>query len=420
MTTSSAHVRRALAAASVAVVLVVAGCGANDNANDDGDTAHTEPVSGSTTGATSPNGATLADTEVQLTPIADVRAPVAMAARPATNDLYVAEQAGRIRRMTIDRSEEKPAYDLQTQAALDITDQTRARGEQGLLGVAFSPDGNHIYIDYTDLDGNTHIVEYRMSGHDVDTDTRRELLSIAQPFANHNGGQLAFGPDGFLYIGMGDGGGQGDPNGNGQNTDQLLGKILRIDPTAPSGDKAYGIPAGNPFATGGGTPEIWIYGVRNPWRFSFDTATEGLWVADVGQNEIEEIDWLPSANDGAGRGVNLGWNIKEGDTTFHGGDASVNLVDPVFEYTHDGQNCSVTGGYVYRGQDVPALRGAYIFGDYCTADIRALVLRDGAVADERGLGVSVATNSLSSFGQDLNGEVYVLSTEGTIYRIEAS
>ena len=355
---------------------------------------------------------------MQLTPIADVRAPVAMAPRPATNDLYVAEQAGRIRRITIDRSEEKPAYDLQTQPALDISDQTRARGEQGLLGVAFSPDGSHIYIDYTDVDGNTHIVEYRMSGHDVDTDTRRELLFIAQPFANHNGGQLAFGPDGFLYIGMGDGGGQGDPNGNGQNTNQLLGKILRIDPTTPSRDTPYGIPAGNPFATGGGSPEIWIYGVRNPWRFSFDTATEDLWVADVGQNDVEEIDWLPAANEGAGRGVNLGWNIKEGDTTFHGGDASGNLVDPVFEYTHEGQNCSITGGYVYRGQDVPALRGAYLFGDYCTADIRALVLQDGAVNDERELGVSVAANSLSSFGQDLAGEVYVLSTDGTVYKID--
>ena len=423
MTSSSTPARRALVAVSVALALLIAGCGSNDNANsngDDGETAHTEPVSGSTTGATSPSGATLAGAEVQLTPIADVRAPVAMAPRPATNDLYVAEQAGRIRRITIDRSEEKPAYDLQTQPVLDITDQTHAQGEQGLLGVAFAPDGNHIYIDYTDLDGDTHIVEYRMSGHDVDTDTRRELLFIAQPFSNHNGGQLAFGPDGFLYIGMGDGGGQGDPNGNGQNTNQLLGKILRVDPTTPSRDTAYGIPAGNPFATGGGSPEIWLYGVRNPWRFSFDTATEDLWVADVGQNDVEEIDWLPSANDGAGRGVNLGWNIKEGDTTFHGGEASGSLVDPVFEYTHEGQNCSVTGGYVYRGQDVPALRGAYIFGDYCTADIRALVLQDGAVADERELGVSVAANSLSSFGQDLAGEVYVLSTDGTVYKIDAA
>jgi glucose/arabinose dehydrogenase len=410
----------ALLAGALGLAVVVAGCGsngggANDNAN--GETAHTEPLSTAATG-TATTAASLADAKVQLTPIAEVRAPVAMAPRPATNDLYVAEQAGRVRRITIDRSEEEPAYDLQSQPVLDITDDVRAQGEQGLLGLTFSPDGSRIYVDYTDNDGNTHIVEYRMSGHDVDTDTRRELLMIDQPFPNHNGGQLAFGPDGFLYIGMGDGGGQGDPNGRAQNTDELLGKILRIDPTLPSRDKPYGIPAGNPFATGGGRPEIWIYGVRNPWRFSFDTATNDLWVADVGQNKIEEIDWLPASNEGAGRGANLGWSIKEGDTTFHDGTDPGNLVDPVFEYSHEGQNCSISGGYVYRGRDIPALQGAYLFGDYCTADIRALVLQDGAVADERELGVSVASNSLSSFGQDLTGEVYVLSTDGTVYRIE--
>jgi glucose/arabinose dehydrogenase len=389
-----------------------------DTTADDGDTAHTEAVSGSTAG---PNDTTanvsLADVAIELTPIAEVRAPVAMAPRPATNDLYVIEQAGRVRRITIDRSEEEPTYDLQTEAALDISQQTQAQGERGLLGIAFSPDGSRVYLDYTDRDGDTHIVEYQMSGNDIDADSRRELLFIEQPFANHNGGQLAFGPDGFLYIGMGDGGGQGDPNQRGQNTDELLGKILRIDPTRPSGDKAYGIPAGNPFANNGGAPEVWSYGLRNPWRFSFDRLTEDLWVADVGQNEIEEIDWLAAADDGAGRGANLGWSLKEGDEAFRDGDAPEDLVDPVFEYSHDG-NCSVTGGYVYRGRAIPALVGAYLFGDYCAADIRGLILQDGAVLDQRELGVSVASRSLSSFGQDLEGEVYVLSTDGTVYLIE--
>ena len=217
---------------------------------------------------------------------------------------------------------------------------------------------------------------------------------------------------------MGDGGGQGDPDQRGQNTNDLLGKILRIDPTQPSGDRAYGIPAGNPFATGGGAPEVWTYGLRNPWRFSFDQTTEDLWVADVGQNEIEEIDWLPAADDGAGRGANLGWSLKEGEEPFRDGDADVDLVDPVFEYSHDGGNCSVTGGYVYRGRAIPGLVGAYLFGDYCAADIRGLLLQDGAVIDQRELGVSVASRSLSSFGQDLQGEVYVLSTDGTVYLIE--
>jgi glucose/arabinose dehydrogenase len=400
--------------------LLLAGCGSNDRqtTGDNDDTAHTEPLSGRAVDDTS-GSQSFADVQVQLTPIAEVRSPVAMAPRPSTNDLYVAEQGGRVRRITIDRSEEKPAYDLQNQPVLDISDQTRAQGERGLLGIAFSPDGSRVYLDYTDVDGNTHIVEYRMSGTGIDADTRRELLEIDQPFPNHNGGQLAFGTDGFLYIGMGDGGGQGDPNGRGQNTSDLLGKILRIDPAAPSGGKAYGIPAGNPFATGGGAPEVWLYGARNPWRFSFDTATTDLWVADVGLYDLEEIDWLPAANDGAGRGANLGWNLKEGDQSYRGGDAD-NLVDPVFEYSHDGSNCAITGGYVYRGRDVPGLRDAYLFGDYCTADLRALTLQDGAVTDERELGVSVASNSLSSFGQDLTGEVYVLSTEGTVYKIDAA
>jgi glucose/arabinose dehydrogenase len=308
---------------------------------------------------------------------------------------------------------------LQSQPALDISDMTRAQGEQGLLGIAFSPDGSRMYIDYTDLDGDTHVVEYRMSGGGVDESSRRELLFVEQPFANHNGGQLAFGPDGFLYIALGDGGGQGDPQGRAQNTSDLLGKILRIDPSQPSGGRPYGIPAGNPFATGGGAPEIWIYGMRNPWRFSFDQATDDLWVADVGQNETEEIDLLPAAPEGAGRGANLGWNLREGDHEFRGGDEPEGLVDPIFTYPNgvDG-TCSITGGYVYRGRAIPQLTGAYIFGDYCAAEIHGLLARDGQVVDERSLGVSVATRSLSSFGQDLDGEVYVLSTDGTVYKIE--
>jgi glucose/arabinose dehydrogenase len=421
VSTRVAHARRLLVTllATSALVAACSSSDGSDTTDDDSGTAHTEAVTGSTAGPddTTAN-VSLADVDIELTPIAEVRAPVAMAPRPATNDLFVIEQAGRVRRITIDRSEEEPTYDLQTDAALDISDQTDAQGEKGLLGIAFAPDGSRVYLDYTDVDGDTHIVEYRMAGDDIDADSRRELLRIEQPFANHNGGQLAFGPDGFLYIGMGDGGGQGDPDQRGQDTNDLLGKILRIDPSQPSGDKAYGIPAGNPFATGGGAPEIWSYGLRNPWRFSFDQATEDLWVADVGQNEIEEIDWLPATNDGAGRGANLGWSLKEGDEAFRGGDAPADVVDPVFEYSHDGGNCSVTGGYVYRGRAIPALVGAYLFGDYCAADIRGLVLQDGAVVDEQELGVSVASRSLSSFGQDLEGEVYVLSTDGTVYLLE--
>jgi glucose/arabinose dehydrogenase len=405
------------------VVLAAAACGSDssDEPADEGSPAHTEANTGST-GTTVATGtsvvASLDDVAIELTPIAEVRSPVAMAPRPATNDLFVAEQGGRVRRITIDRSEGEPTFDLQTEPALDISDETRAQGEQGLLGIAFSPDGDRVYLDYTDTAGDTRVVEYRMSGDEIDQDSRRELLFVEQPFANHNGGQLAFGPDGFLYIAMGDGGGSGDPQGRAQDTDDLLGKILRIDPTRPSGGRPYGIPAGNPFVNGGGAPEIWLYGVRNPWRFSFDVDTDDLWVADVGQNDTEEISWLPAAVEGAGRGANLGWNLREGAEPFRGAEGVPGLVDPVFEYANDGENCSVTGGYVYRGPSIPELEGVYLFGDYCASEVRGLLLREGQVADERNLDVSVAERSLSSFGQDLEGEVYVLSTEGTVYRIE--
>jgi glucose/arabinose dehydrogenase len=209
---------------------------------------------------------------------------------------------------------------------------------------------------------------------------------------------------------MGDGGGAGDPQGRAQDTNDLLGKILRIDPTAPSGGRAYGIPAGNPFASGGGAPEVWLTGVRNPWRFGFDQASGDLWVADVGQNSIEEIDWLPASPEGAGRGANLGWNLREGTRPFGNGEGDGDFVDPIFEYENGGDNCSVTGGYVYRGDAIPGLEGAFLFGDYCAADIRGLLARDGEMLDERPMGVSVAANSLASFGQDAD--------DGTVYKIE--
>jgi len=415
------RVARAGLVVGITVALLSAtACSSNDNPepSEGGAPAHTESITGSTGAPDTTANRSLDDVTIELTPIAEVRTPVALAPRPATNDLFVAEQGGRVRRITIDRSEGEPAFDLQADPVLDISDQTRVQGERGLLGIAFSPDGDRMYLDYTDTDGDTHIVEYRMSGDEVDTDSRRELLFVEQPLANHNGGQLAFGPDGFLYIAMGDGGGSGDPDERGQDTDDLLGKILRIDPSQPSGGRAYGIPAGNPFATGGGAPEIWLYGVRNPWRFSFDTTTDDLWVADVGQNEIEEITWLPAATEGAGRGANLGWNLKEGFDPFRDNEPVAGLTDPIFEYPNDGDNCSVIGGYVYRGRSIPALSGVYLFGDYCASEIRALLVRDGEVVDERNLDVSVAERSLTSFGQDLEGEVYVLSTEGTVYRIE--
>jgi glucose/arabinose dehydrogenase len=245
---------------------------------------------------------------------------------------------------------------------------------------------------------------------------RRELLRVEDPYPNHNGGHLALGPDGYLYIGLGDGGSGGDPHGHGQDTDTLLGSILRIDPTAPPADGEYGIPADNPFAASGGEPEIWLYGVRNPWRFSFDRATGDLWIGDVGQGEVEEIDRLPATNGrDAGRGANLGWNLMEGSEPFEGENPAGGVL-PIYEYTHD-DGCSVTGGYVYRGRAIPALTGAYLFADYCEPDLRAVRVAGDEVVEERSWDLSL--EAIQSFGEDADGELYVLLASGPLLRLTA-
>ena len=254
----------------------------------------------------------------------------------------------------------------------------------------------------------------------VDAASRRQVLTQSQPQSNHNGGELTFGPDGLLYLGLGDGGGAGDsggghaPGGNGQSLGTLLGKILRIDPT-PSGNRGYTVPPDNPFVgRAGARPEIWSYGLRNPWRFSFDQATGDIWIGDVGQNAWEEVD-MQAQSAGGGKGVNFGWNVFEGTHAYRDGDAP-GAVPPVFEYSHDGGNCSVTGGYVYRGEKIPAMQGVYLFADYCAGDLRALVASGGKVVQERILPVS--SPAISSFGQDAAGELYVLSDDGNVYRVD--
>ena len=341
----------------------------------------------------------------------------------------MAEQGGLVKVIRVTRTVDprtnaitKVTWAVDPDPVLDLTDQTDAGGERGLLGIVFSSDGRRLYVDYTDRDGNTNVAEFPMNGDRADTRNRRDVLFVTQPSPNHNGGGLVFGTDGFLYIGMGDGGGAGDPSGNGQNTNVLLGKILRIDPDGATGDEHYAIPSGNPFADGqGGAPEVWLYGVRNPWRFSFDKASGDLWVGDVGQDEVEEIDRLPAV-DGvdAGRGANLGWNLSEGTQPFKGGVSPSGTVGPIFQYTHANGNCAVIGGFVYRGGGIPALQGTYLFGDYCVGDIRGLLQRNGVKLDERSLGATVPGNSITSFGQDNDGELYVLSAGGSVYRIGAA
>lgn len=297
---------------------------------------------------------------------------------------------------------------------LNMTSQVGSgANEQGLLGLAFHPDYEQnglFYVNYTDLNGDTVISRFQISvdANVADPTSEKILLQVDQPYPNHNGGNLEFGPDGFLYIGLGDGGSQGDPNRNGQSLETYLAKILRID--VNSGDP-YGIPADNPFALGGGLPEIWDYGFRNPWRFSFDRVTSDLYIADVGQNQWEEVDFVPAGTPG---GANFGWSIIEGNHPYHDGPID-GMVAPVTEYEH-GNRCSIIGGYVYRGQILPAWSGVYFYGDYCSGEILGLAHNADGSWESRLL---YDTGFLiTSFGMDEAGEIYVLDRNGGLYKLQ--
>jgi uncharacterized protein (TIGR03437 family) len=325
--------------------------------------------------------------------------------------LFLVQQSGLIRVMRNGA--------LLTAPFLDIRAKTRAEGERGLLGLAFPPgfgDKQRFYVDYTDLNGDTIIAQYRVPQNtDVaDAATENVLLKITQPFANHNGGQVRFGPDGYLYIAMGDGGSAGDPMGNGQNLGALLGKLLRIDAESDPGHVR--IPADNPFVnTAGARGEIWAYGLRNPWRFSFDRVTRELWIADVGQDSYEEVNFQPASSPG---GQNYGWNRMEGLHCYQAGCQMQGLTLPVAEYSHADGSCSVTGGFVYRGRLSPGLRGTYIYGDYCSGKIWGLE-RQGNVWDSRQLLASGF--AITTFGEDEAGELYVAdATAGSLNHIEGS
>lgn len=338
-----------------------------------------------------------------LTRIVSINAPTDIKnAGDGSGRLFVLEQPGRIRIIKDNKLLDAPF--------LDITDRVGSSGsEQGLLGLAFHPkfsQNGYFYVNYTDQKGDTHISRFTTSGDSADPASEKQLIFVDQPFPNHNGGALAFGPDGFLYIGLGDGGSQGDPYGNGQSTNTLLGKILRID--VNNGDP-YGIPADNPFANGGGSKEIWAYGLRNPWRISFDRSTNDLWIGDVGQSQWEEIDFVPAGTPG---GLNFGWNKMEGRHPYKNNNQPI-LTMPIVEYPH-GAECSVTGGYVYRGAALPTWQGVYFYGDYCSGKIWGLIngpsKRPKLLFD---IGLRVST-----FGVDEAGELYVADYNGAIYRLE--
>ncbi|HNF94123.1 MAG TPA: PQQ-dependent sugar dehydrogenase, partial [Anaerolineales bacterium] len=315
-------------------------------------------------------------------------------AQDGTGRLFIIEKYGAIRIFKDGQ--------LSPQPFLNIDDRVNDdSNEMGLLGLAFHPNfeqNGYFYVNYTGDGGNTRISRFTANGDVADPNSEQVLMVIDQPFPNHNGGAVAFGPDGYLYLGLGDGGAAGDPFKNGQNTETLLGKLLRID--VNNGDP-YSIPVDNPFGN-----EVWAYGLRNPWRISFDRATGDLWIGDVGQNQYEEIDYLPAGSPG---GANFGWSVMEG---LHGydGEAQPGLLLPVVEYSHD-IGCSVTGGYVYRGS-MPEWNGVYLYGDYCSGSVSGLILVDGQW-QSRVLFEAVAT--ITSFGQDEAGELYFTSDNGSIY-----
>jgi glucose/arabinose dehydrogenase len=323
--------------------------------------------------------------------VSGLESPVHLTPAPGQHGrLYIVEQVGLIRVIEGGRLVQEPF--------LDIQEKVVSGGEQGLLSVAFHPDyaqNRLIYVNYTDTEGDTVVEEYRARG-GAAPERVRELLHVDQPYSNHNGGQLVFGPDGLLYVGMGDGGGAGDPENRAQDLGDRLGKLLRVD-----------------VDRGGAEWEIVGYGLRNPWRFSFDRETGELWIGDVGQGELEEIDFLPAGRSGL---VNYGWDVFEGSQVFEDKEPNPEgrLVGPIAEYTHS-EGCSVTGGFVYRGVSVPAASGRYFYGDYCSGFVWSLVERRGEASSV--LRTPFEVPALTSFGEDARGELYLVSHEGTVYRL---
>jgi glucose/arabinose dehydrogenase len=325
--------------------------------------------------------------------------------------LFIVEQTGAIR--IVKDGNLLPA------PFLDLSSRISAGGERGLLGLAFDPEyatTGRFVVHYTNPAGDTHLSTFQVSTDpDVaDGASEQVILTADQPYPNHNGGQVAFGPDGFLYLGLGDGGSADDPEGRGQDLSELLGSILRLD---VQGGPTYGVPPDNPFVgQAGALPEIWSYGLRNPWRFSFDRATGDLYIADVGQNQFEEVDVAPAA-DGAGRGVNYGWSVMEGAHCLRGDQCDqTGLTLPTFEYAHN-QGCSITGGYVYRGSVIPQLQGVYFYADYCQGWVRSFRYSGGAVTELTDWPSLRPGGQITSFGEDSAGELYVITAGGGVYKV---
>lgn len=339
-------------------------------------------------------------TPLQLVQVAELGAPIAGAVGP-DGSLFLADRSGTVHRLTDDGA---------SGALVDVRADTSTDSERGLLGIAFSAGGSDLYLSRTDPAGDT-VLEVVAVFDGVPLPTRRRtILQIEQPRANHNGGDVQVGPDGMVYLALGDGGGGGDPLEAGQDLSTPLGAILRIDPS--SGD-SYQVPGDNPFVSDpDAVDEIFVYGLRNPWRFSFDRETGEMWIADVGQNRREEVSVVDPATEA---GANLGWNLREGTLEFAGPEP-VDHHPPVHEYETTSSRCAITGGYVYRGEAIPDLTGAYLYSDFCDGEIRAILVEDGEVVAEADLGLQAGP--VASFAQDVDGELYVLALSGAVYRIE--
>lgn len=417
-------------------IMAISACGSEDPA-DSGSTISTRPTtptssSSSSSAAETPTAANAApatavqpgptlpvvalnDVSVHLEEVAFAEQPLDMATRPGDRSVYIAEKTGRILRLPLGTS----GAVLDPIATLDLSGVVSTNSERGLLGIAFGPAGR-LYTSYSDSDGDSVISSWSVQNNlstgaaDVDLDSENVHLTLDQPFSNHNGGDIAFGPDGYLYIGFGDGGSADDPLGAGQDTTSLLGAMLRIEPTI----NGYEVPADNPFvANSSARPELYIIGLRNPWRFSFDTLTGDLWIGDVGQNTQEEIDLLPAGQAG---GSNLGWNNREGDRTFDGGTGvsplASTLSEPLLTYGRD-EGVSVTGGLVVRDPNLPDLDGAYLYADFGAGWIRSVRVDNGTIIDEAQLFSGVG--SISAFGAGPAGEVYVMAFGGSIFQVIA-
>jgi glucose/arabinose dehydrogenase len=348
---------------------------------------------------------------VRLVKVASFEQPVYVTgAASDASRVFVVQRAGQLALLLNGHAQPRPFLDIASSV------YTQGGDEEGLLGLAFPADyarSGRFYVDYTVQGGDIEIVQYRRSASSpnlADPASARLVLRIPHhEFSNHNGGQMAFGPEGDLFIGVGDGGSEGDPHNNGQNTDSLLGKILRI---APSADGGYTIPSGNPFVgQAGKRPEVWGYGLRNPWRFSFDRATGDMIVGDVGQDEQEEVDYI-AAHTGAG--ANYGWSVWEGTRRNKPGSAP-HAVFPALTVAHGNGYCAIIGGYVVRDRSLPGLYGRYLFGDFCRQQIESVKLGRGHASGLRATGLEVST--LSSMGQDASGQIYLTSLDGPVYRI---